>query len=722
MATYFANKVENTKFNVNFNNLITDETNKIVFLDDIVLPSTITGSDIDLVHMATSNNDSSLYIYTDDDTIYTDHAAVDISYNLHNPNPGLAAVINANLNVDDTVSGEVYGINFSRGNGTADIIGMNIGQNINVISQESGGLINVSRGFINLIDHTADFNNPAILNSVLALDNDFIEIGGTTTFKQCNIVLNTGANLDAQLDFEYWNGTAWTTLNLLDGTQGFTQTGSLSITPPGNWTALGGFYNIRIIRRRNNLSTTPILSRVQVSTTANLFWNKDGTLRVNNLELATVSTNNANESILYYNTGTGRFETRDTQQVFNAKYQANLQDLKINDNMLITSSNAEPISFNYTPTSTAGAKLTRFVTSADAGYFIDILNNSTNDLGHAGIRILGNTPGGDTFIHFNNLSQSGWTIGLKDADDTIRFNFSNLLDYLNDDTRTRFSINTLGQSTISCPVVGINQAWVKIRNVGATTSNHSYLHLQTDYNGGAGGGNIFVLYETGGGANWTVGKKHTTNAFNWNYNASANDFLNGVGVMSLTTAGLLTPTSLAINTVSQDNTQPKVLTWNSTTKNIQYREIFPGGQAAFTTSGVGTISIITQGVDVVLNSTNLTTMSASITSTNLSAVASTGTITHNATQNYVQVCVSFSIASATVGMQNFEFDTTAGGVLRSHIADQTLAAGDYKTVSFTRLVSLTNAQTITNFVIRNMSSTDNFNIKNLEISAVILRE
>jgi hypothetical protein len=64
--------------------------------------------------------------------------------------------------------------------------------------------------------------------------NDVFYIGMQNTFTQATFDLATLGS-SATRAWEYWNGSAWTTLTVTDGTSGFTADGTVTWTAPGSW-------------------------------------------------------------------------------------------------------------------------------------------------------------------------------------------------------------------------------------------------------------------------------------------------------------------------------------------------------------------------------------------------------------------------------------------------------------------------------------------------------
>jgi len=101
-------------------------------------------------------------------------------------------------------------------------------------------------------------------------DNDYILIGSSATFEIINVVLDTGANRNCNLTFEYSTGdNTWSTLAVRVTTTGFKNTGSINFDAPTSpaWAVgetaesasdISSAYYVKITRKRNSLNTPPV--------------------------------------------------------------------------------------------------------------------------------------------------------------------------------------------------------------------------------------------------------------------------------------------------------------------------------------------------------------------------------------------------------------------------------------------------------------------------------
>jgi hypothetical protein len=93
------------------------------------------------------------------------------------------------------------------------------------------------------VDETADINSPAANDVLLppqqaTTAGDAIYIGSDYKFSKVRLNVSTaGVYSGISIVWEYWNGTAWTSLTVADGTAGFTKSGvnEVSFTPPADW-------------------------------------------------------------------------------------------------------------------------------------------------------------------------------------------------------------------------------------------------------------------------------------------------------------------------------------------------------------------------------------------------------------------------------------------------------------------------------------------------------
>ena len=97
--------------------------------------------------------------------------------------------------------------------------------------------------------------------------NDAFYIGYSTKFSGVTITMGT-PGVGSGVTWEYWDGSAWSTLSTTDGTAGFTATGELTFDPPDDWAktivVASSYYWIRARVTTASYTTTPILSQGQL--------------------------------------------------------------------------------------------------------------------------------------------------------------------------------------------------------------------------------------------------------------------------------------------------------------------------------------------------------------------------------------------------------------------------------------------------------------------------
>ena len=117
-------------------------------------------------------------------------------------------------------------------------------------------------------DVTTEFGSDASDIQIFAADDDRIYVGYDATFEGIEVVLAIVSSDDIVAVFEYWDGSAWTALTVVDGTNGFVQSGDIEITVPVDWTTkdvngVSKFY-VRIQRTENTVTTPPTEDTIRI--------------------------------------------------------------------------------------------------------------------------------------------------------------------------------------------------------------------------------------------------------------------------------------------------------------------------------------------------------------------------------------------------------------------------------------------------------------------------
>ena len=131
-------------------------------------------------------------------------------------------------------------------------------------------------------DETDDINESETTDDVLlppqqtTTAGDAIYIGSPDQFNRVTFYITTpGDYSDITITWEYWNGSAWTSLSVTDNTNGFTKSGVLdvSFTPPTDWatTDVNGVtaYWIRAVA---SFGTSPAITTAPKATQAWLYY------------------------------------------------------------------------------------------------------------------------------------------------------------------------------------------------------------------------------------------------------------------------------------------------------------------------------------------------------------------------------------------------------------------------------------------------------------------
>lgn len=254
---------------------------------------TVSG-DVDILHTATEADDHTLELDVDA-AGYGDVKAIDIDYITGAIATGQDEGVIL-LNIDETAAtgGDIFGLEVLATDGSAGIYGMKVGVGIGVIHQDSGTFVNPTTG----TDNTPSTDVPAMIDgsigtttAIFEADNEYIIIGAAAAFEELEFILTTSAN--ASIKPTFWYSTTgsgqFTQFTPVDGTNGFRNTGVVA------WDASDltghttnddtGTYDIKIIRTKNSLSTSPILGYAKSASTTEYIWDKDGNLIIKNFTM-----------------------------------------------------------------------------------------------------------------------------------------------------------------------------------------------------------------------------------------------------------------------------------------------------------------------------------------------------------------------------------------------------------------------------------------------------
>jgi hypothetical protein len=207
------------------------------------------------------------------------------------------------VNIDQSAStgGTVLSYEvLSTSTGSASVYGLAAGATVNPLIQEAGTFGDMDYARFTTsgggeVDCLTDFTTPGAGTTMFTADNDYIIIGDVAQFSEIEFILSTAASQNINPTIQYSTGGAgFTTFTPTDGTNGFRNTGIIAWLPAdisGSWaTNTSGNYEIKIIRTRNGLTTSPIEDLVQISSTTEYSWDKDGVVSVSSLKTNTIDT------------------------------------------------------------------------------------------------------------------------------------------------------------------------------------------------------------------------------------------------------------------------------------------------------------------------------------------------------------------------------------------------------------------------------------------------
>ena len=249
-------------------------------------------ANITVVHTATDADDHAVEIDVDA-AGFGDVKAIDIDY--------ITGAISAGedegvilVNIDETLAtgGEVFALEVLATDGSATIHGLKVGPLIAPIHQDSGTFINPTTATDNTADTDVDAMKDGSTGTTTAIfeaDDEYIIIGNAAAFQDMELILTTGAGKNIKPTFWYSiAGTGqFSQFTPVDGTDGCKHTGVISwdasdLTSHVADTGTGTF-DIKIIRTRNNVGTTPILGYAKTAATTEYVWDKDGNVSINKL-------------------------------------------------------------------------------------------------------------------------------------------------------------------------------------------------------------------------------------------------------------------------------------------------------------------------------------------------------------------------------------------------------------------------------------------------------
>ncbi len=245
---------------------------------------------LDIEHTARGNDEHAIEI--DIDTgLFGDIKAIFIDYITGAIVDGEdEEAIFINVNQFAAVGGDIIAVEVVTTEGGANVTGLEVGVQVNPIEQLSGIFTDMDSALNNTNDVLTQFTTDGDDIPIFAFDNDFVTIGNDIKFEEIEWILDTvagGAGINPAFYFSTGVGT-WGEFVLADGTNGLRNTGVmiwLDSDIPGWMVGLNSEFLIRINRTQNNIPVVPIERLVQIASATEFFWNKDGEILVDGINL-----------------------------------------------------------------------------------------------------------------------------------------------------------------------------------------------------------------------------------------------------------------------------------------------------------------------------------------------------------------------------------------------------------------------------------------------------
>ena len=255
----------------------------------------IRATTLDVVHLAATTDDHALEIDADA-AGFGDVKALDIDY--------ITGAIGAGddeavilVNIDQSGSsggGDIVALEVLTTTGDATTTAILAGPEVGVVEQTSGVFGDMDSALVNATDRLTEFTTIGSDIVMFVANGDTVTIGNAAKFEDLEFLLATVSSKNINPTFEYSTGVGtWGTFTPIDGTNGLLNTGViawLDADIPSWAVGTGTEYLIRMTRNRGGSITSPIESLVQIAETTEFYWNKDGDVKVNNVEASSTAT------------------------------------------------------------------------------------------------------------------------------------------------------------------------------------------------------------------------------------------------------------------------------------------------------------------------------------------------------------------------------------------------------------------------------------------------
>lgn len=166
--------------------------------------------------------------------------------------------------------------------------------------------------------------------TLFSSDNDYLYIGGTTTFDEINNILSTDSSAHILGTFEYTteNAATWESFSPSDDTSGYQNSGTIRFQSENliGWDGATksqavvisadttDYYWVRIQRTRNTIVTPPVEQTIKVTTHGSAFgWDREGALSIDSVAVTDAITEPGTVSgfaVIYVDTADGDLKVK----------------------------------------------------------------------------------------------------------------------------------------------------------------------------------------------------------------------------------------------------------------------------------------------------------------------------------------------------------------------------------------------------------------------------
>ncbi len=258
----------------------------------------ISGGEFNLTHTADVSDDHALELKVDA-AGFGDVKGIDIDYITGRIVAGddEEAII-INIDQSASVSGAVIGLEVISTEGLARVHALEATALVGPVLQLAGSFSDMDSALVNATNRLTEFTTVGNDVEIFSADNDTVTIGNTVKFEELEFLLSgaaSGPGIKPTFEFSTGAGT-FGTFSPADGTNGLRNTGVIVWEDEDipSWAVSGSEFLIRMTRTANSLTTPPIESKVQIAVTDEYEWDKDGDLRVRDVNVSGALTTDGN--------------------------------------------------------------------------------------------------------------------------------------------------------------------------------------------------------------------------------------------------------------------------------------------------------------------------------------------------------------------------------------------------------------------------------------------